>query len=639
MASSQELGQLGKHAIWEQLATFLDSLGRDAVLLILPPFAGIDRPSLGLHTLQASAAQSGREIRVLYANLLFAQLIGEMKYESLCYAPTSDLLGERIFAVAAYGAKYPGLRREGLKHFRTAQRAVELVGDEELGGLQALACEFVRLLGSTVARYRFPVIGCNSTFEQTSAAIALLAEIKRCWPEVITLIGGANCEGQMAHGVLSLCLAINYVFSGESEETFPRLLQALPECSPSVRSVIQGEPCQDLDAIPDLNYTDYYLQLANLSKQEFLHRSGSIWLPYETSRGCWWGQKHHCTFCGINGGGMTFRQKSPDVVLRQLPKLLGKHPTKKVLMVDNIMPMDYFRTLLPRLATLELGMHAFYEQKANLSLRRVELLKAAGVAVIQPGIEALSSELLRLMRKGVSASQNLALLRYARSQNVSVNWNLLYAFPGDEEEHYETTLALLPLISHLNPPSGACHLSIDRFSPYFDRREDYGIANVRPMEAYESIFPDSVNASTIAYHFVADYDCATRRDTTIVPRLEAQVDCWRAAWSHPETKAPVLAIEQVCENLYLLCDTRPSGSSKNRLSFIDADQARVALSATARHELSENLRRWAIEDARVAVELDGRVIPLATGRPEIIERFETQGHTLRDRVVPIVAAQ
>ncbi len=44
-------------------------------------------------------------------------------------------------------------------------------------------------------------------------------------------------------------------------------------------------------------------------------------MPYKTSRGCWWGQKHHCTFCGINGGGMGFRDKSPDLALDQVRKL------------------------------------------------------------------------------------------------------------------------------------------------------------------------------------------------------------------------------------------------------------------------------------------------------------------------------
>lgn len=637
--STQRYSYADHHAISNLLAGFLDSISSDAVLLILPPFAGFDRPSLGLHTLQACASSCGRQVRVLYANLLFARLLGEIKYQSLCYAPTADLLGERVFAVAAYGARYPGWRSEEKGLLRTALRAVELVDDDELEALQLLACDFAFLLAEALAKRDFPIVGCNSTFEQTSASIAILSELKRLNPAVITLMGGSNCEGEMARGILNLSPAIDYVFSGESEASFPNFVRNFCTDIPPSHTVVEGEPCLNLDAIPELDYSDYYLQLANFSEQGGLRETGSIWLPYEASRGCWWGQKHHCTFCGINGEGMIFRQKSPDVVLKQLPELLRHHPTNKVLMVDNIMPSNYFQTLLPRLAELALGMHAFYEQKANLSLRRVELIKAAGIAVIQPGIEALSSDLLRLVKKGVSAKQNLALLRYARSVELSINWNLLYAFPGDKEGDYEKTLLLLPLVTHLNPPSGACHLSIDRFSPYFDHAADYGITNVRPMDAYRSIFPATVDTSSIAYHFIADYDTAIRRDRSIVPRLEAHIEAWRAAWSCPERKAPMLAIEQVCENLYLLCDTRSADCSHHKLSFLTEDQVQVALAETSSSDVPEPLKTWALEEARVAIQYEGHLIPLATARSSLIAQFEERSLKPPRRVISIMASE
>ncbi len=40
-------------------------------------------------------------------------------------------------------------------------------------------------------------------------------------------------------------------------------------------------------------------------------------LPFESSRGCWWGEKQHCTFCGLNGGTMKHRAKSPERVLAE----------------------------------------------------------------------------------------------------------------------------------------------------------------------------------------------------------------------------------------------------------------------------------------------------------------------------------
>src|SRR5262249_46480802 len=140
-----------------------------------------------------------------------------------------------------------------------------------------------------------------------------------------------------------------------------------------------------------------------------------IWLPYESSRGCWWGARQHCTFCGLNGETMAFRQKSPDRMIDGVKRLLARYPSQNIAMIDNILPHSYFRTVLPRLAEDPPAARIYYEIKSNLTLNQVELLRRAGVERAQPGIEALSSSLLQRMKKGVLARQNLALLRYGRA--------------------------------------------------------------------------------------------------------------------------------------------------------------------------------------------------------------------------------
>jgi len=72
----------------------------DAVLIV-PPFADIYCPSLGIHLLQAAAEQAGLRVRILYANLLFAALSGAEIYNTVCYAKYNWMWGERIFAAAA----------------------------------------------------------------------------------------------------------------------------------------------------------------------------------------------------------------------------------------------------------------------------------------------------------------------------------------------------------------------------------------------------------------------------------------------------------------------------------------------------------------------------------------------------------
>jgi ribosomal peptide maturation radical SAM protein 1 len=593
------------------------------VVLIVPPFAGLDRPSLAVHLLQACARARGFELVVLYANMLLARAIGEREYGAICFASTSNLLGERFFAPAAYGMPASIYEGRGSGDRLEAERAshVPPMGWESFRQLASRAEAWAEGLASELAEAAPGIVGCTSTFEQTAASLAMLLRLKKIRPDVVTILGGANCEGEMGEGIRTLAPEIDYVFSGESEVTFLSFLAAIRAGRPPEERLLQGSPCRDLDHLPTPDFSEYYTQLAEVLPESELAAAGSIWLPYESSRGCWWGEKSHCTFCGINGGGMVFRQKSADRVVAELKVLLERHPTNKVCMVDNIMPHDYFRTLLPRLPEEVPGVHMFFEQKANLTLERVRLLKSSGVAVIQPGIEALSTPLLRLMKKGVNAAQNIALLRYARAVDLAVNWNLLYAFPGDRLSWYEDTLGLLPLLAHLNPPTGLCHLSLDRFSPYFDHAAEYGIGRLRPMAPYFDILPAHADPHKIAYHFAGDYTSESRGARRLVEDLEAGLVTWRDRWKPEANALPTLEIAPIGEGTYLLVDTRGLPGSLE-FEFLDEKQAAVALIGGAADPSPETVE-WALE-RKACVELDHRLVPLCTAPPDLLARFETR---------------
>lgn len=295
-------------------------------------------------------------------------------------------------------------------------------------------------------------------------------------------------------------------------------------------------------------------------------------------------------------------------------------------MVDNIMPHTYFDSLLPRLAEEVPDLHMFYEQKANLTLERVALLKSAGVQVIQPGIEALSTPLLRLMKKGVSASQNIALLRYARIVDLAVNWNLLYAFPGDRLEWYESTAKLMPLLTHLNPPTGLCHLSIDRFSPYFERPGEYQITNLQAMAPYFDVLPDSVDHHQLAYHFEGVYHSESREHPELMKEIEQAIEEWREVWKTVDEPRPALEVAPLSNDLFLMADSRGLPDAQE-FEFVNLARASMALVGRTILSDAEDLE-WALS-RRVCVELDGDIVPLATAPAGVLHSLENGVRAVR----------
>jgi ribosomal peptide maturation radical SAM protein 1 len=610
-------------------------------LIIVPPFFLVDQPSLAAHLLQSCAGQAGFRVSVLYANILLASAIGVEVYNAFCSLQGNALIGERLFARSAHGleplgngavrifdpstilgkAKADQIGSVGLVH-TPEERRLSL---SKLEQLEAMIPSWAEEIAAAMTRLPFQVVGCTNSFEQTNSSIALLKGIKRRRPGTVTIMGGANCDGEMAEGMASLDPAgewVDYIFSGESEATFPRFLQEFYSGQPAPGRIVYGQPCRDLDALPTPDYTEYFDQLSH-----YLPDVEGSWLAYETSRGCWWGQKHHCTFCGVNGEGMGFRQKSPNRVLADLRSMVETYPTRQVRMADNIMPYSYFQTLIPRLADELPRLEIFYEQKANLSLANVLALKKAGISSIQPGIEALSSPVLKRMDKGVLARQNIMLLRYAGSVGLRLSWNLLWGFPGDELQTYEQTLALLPLMRHFQPPFFLIHLSLERFSPYFDRPEAYGVNNLRPIAPYAAVLPPHADVEKLAYHFVGDYECAAYQNPDVMRQIGEEVADWQNCWLSGPDSIPILQVTH-SGNIFLLADTRGLPGTQP-LQILDRAQAAIAL--TARPYTPTLEIAWALEH-KLGVLVDGWYVPLATAKPDLLFEFEAEvkrrGHVL-----------
>ena len=598
-------------------------------LIIVPPFAQVNYAHLGAHMLQASALEAGFRVRVLYANILWASTIGYDRYQMfMAYAIV--LLGERSFARAAFDAEPWGrnadrifdelnnLDSTGKRGLASAKITPEAVA--RLADIEGLAPPWADAVAEAISRYSYKVVGATTSVEQIATSVALLKRVKALRPDVTAILGGANCAGCMAEQVAALDPAIDFVFSGECDTAFPEFLKNLRAGVTPDDRILRTDPISYLDNLPTPRFDEFFQQ-----HEQFLASKGMgtppNQMPYESSRGCWWGQKHQCTFCGINGLGLVYREKTHDRVLDEMRQLRDAHGNLAFAMSDAIMPWSYRKTLLPRLANEDPRFRIAYEEKANLSLKDVMLLKSAGVYWIVPGVEALSTGLLKLMNKGVLARQNIALLRYSRLCSVSLTWNLLLGFPGDQLEDYEQTLRLLPLLHHLQPPTAAYPFLVTRFSPYFDEPERYGITSIRPLQSYEDVYPDHVDVMSLAYHFEADFETCDRRYPDLRRKLEEAVEEWQKCWDAGFRSSAVLRATEMDGAMVMVRDTRGLDGTEE-YQVLPRDQAIDVLTQQP-YDPASDIQMWAVEK-RLGVIVDDCYVPLATASPELLLRYEAE---------------
>jgi ribosomal peptide maturation radical SAM protein 1 len=525
------------------------------ISLVNMPFANLSLPSIALTQLKRilESAFSGEiSVEILYLNHDFAKDLGTELYNYLANSMESlnTGLGDWFFRQAAF----PELPDNSEKYFtryfpgRNPERRQlkEQIGQKR-GGIDELMEELISKHGLEHAQ----LVGFTSMFMQNTASFALAKKLKRRNAGVITIMGGANCEFPMGGVIAHRVPDIDYVFSGPALKSLPEFVghcltgdmskvltipgiftRGMPLPQSGSRTV--GEELS-IDIPIELDYAPFVKRI----QEYFSNQNIKPILTFETSRGCWWGERAHCTFCGLNGASMGYRAMKPDLAIQLFNTLFQYSGTvTRLQAVDNILPKSYLIEVLPFLNTPS-NMDIFYEVKADLSEQDVAALARAHVWSIQPGIEALATTTLKLMKKGSTAFQNLKLLKSCVLWGVVPEWNLLVGFPGESEEVYRKYVDLIPLLTHLHPPSGAFPVRFDRFSPYYSQADNYQL-NLRPLDFYPLIYPfEKEDVFDLAYYFKDQNTEDTEPQYFVamvkwIDKLRTKVDQWRALWKDPQ---------------------------------------------------------------------------------------------------------
>nr|MDT0659387.1 RiPP maturation radical SAM C-methyltransferase [Micromonospora sp. DSM 115978] len=501
-----------------------------SVCLVAMPWQAIESPSLPIGLLKAVAVAAGRPEPVAWhgslrwVEFLLERSGGELTpadYTQVAEVGLFDGLGDWVFSGVLHDDPEFGV--ETLRRY-AAEHGVDIAVPT---AMRAYAAEFVELAADEILATGADLVGFSTTFMQNVPSLAVARRIRQLAPQVRIAFGGGNCDGDMGVALHRSYPFVDFVVRGEGEVAFPGLLAALAGEQP-VEGVpglswrrpdgvgvhnAQGPPLPP-GRIPTPLFDDWFDQLAESPVYGYVEPK----LVLESARGCWWGEKHHCTFCGLNGTAMTFRAKPAEKVLAELSHLVGRHQTLDVIMVDNIIDNRYFTQLLPRVAALDWDLRLHYEVKSNLRPSEVVALRSAGVAHVQPGIESLVTPVLKLMDKGVSGIHNVRTLRDCESAGLTVSWNWLYGFPGEGRADYAAVLPQLPRLVHLQPPAGASRILLERFSPYFENPA-LGFPARRPARLYQHVY-DLPEESLRDLVYLFDTDPAGLADADVEPLLK-----------------------------------------------------------------------------------------------------------------------
>lgn len=615
------------------------------VALVSMPFSLPDRPSLGLSLLKSSLGLRGISSRVLYPALWLASSIKDpLAVWRIAQNARDALAGEWVFAEAVFGED-PQLDKAFIDYLMESSHSPLLANPasqmaEDVRLLRSGVSDFLDTCMTVVNWGACRVVGFTTTFHQTLPSVALATRIKERYPHVVIAFGGANCEGDMGVQLLRSFPCIDLVCIGEGDNAFPEAVSRILEGTAvgdiqgiihrdaligddNTRVDIRPDVVSDLNRLPYPDFDDFF------EAYKASGFSARVALPFETSRGCWWGAKNPCRFCGVNGSKSAYRSKVPDRALAEIRHLVDSYGSYQPVFQasDSILDYHYLDTLLPNLCGLNLTRDMFYEVKANLTEDQVRSLAEAGVTSVQAGIESLSSSILRLMNKGVSMLQCVQLLKWSQQYGVMVSWNVIVAFPGELETEYTAMANLIPNLTHLMPPINVVPVRFDRFSAYFKAPNSYGIRRLVPKESYFHVFRGirKEDINQIAYYFDGEYDQAQSWPEYTAPLFNA-IRNWVG-----EYKTAKLYSFAVDDNTLYVQDTRRAAGSAHYL-FRGVD--RLVLQATHRIRSESHVTQYVEE--HMGSSISPEEIRASLGRLTVDKLIISEGGRYLSVVVPLM---
>ncbi|MGH8907594.1 MAG: RiPP maturation radical SAM C-methyltransferase, partial [Egibacteraceae bacterium] len=513
------------------------------VALVSMPTLAARFPSFQLALLKPTLERAGFEVEPLSLFLRFGQRIGWRLNDALADVYPC-MVGEWIWAKTAFGDS--GDTAEYFRTFGSNLQSICARAGCELDDIARVREQdvpaFIEWAMREIDWPSYGLVGFTVVFQQMVASLALAKAIKRAHPGVPIIFGGATFEDDIAFEILARNPQVDFIHCGDADLSFPEVVSRVyaGRSLQGIRGVMRRENgtiayegrapnLGDLDRTPVPDFDEYF-SVRTATGYEHDGGAREVMLPIETARGCWYGMKNHCTFCGLNRAGMEFRRKSPDRVLEMLKTLSRRYGTRYFNAIDNILAPGYISLLFGRLAEAHSDLKLHYEIRPKLSRAQLGMMRRGGLASVQPGIESFSTHVLALMKKNTTGMKNLELLKWTTYYGIDNSYNILFGFPGETAQDYEQQAEVIRRISHLQPPYAMAQARPDRGSPMFEQPSEHCISSLRPSACYRHIYPADYDLRRVSYFFEHDIDNILSWDG--YQTCFDLVTEWKQRWKH-----------------------------------------------------------------------------------------------------------
>ncbi len=326
------------------------------------------------------------------------------------------------------------------------------------------------------------VIGISLAFPgQIQPGFALAYTLRHALPAAHITVGGPAVTqllaGLAAEKIPPLLGPFDSAVLYEGEEMLLALVRMLAGGQTPPR-VLTGKRNTDLSRLPSPDF-------AGLPLDKYL--SPELVLPYDPTRGCYWGK---CAFChyGLSPlGTAAYRERPIDRIVAHLLELEARWGCRTVYFSQDAFAPRTARELSRQLraAGTSLRWSSDMRPEPGLTPECCRDLKDGGALSLALGIETASPRLLKMIDKGVSFKDVRAAVKNLSAAGIAVEAMCFTEFPTETWDEAESTIAFIEerrdhIALFIIGRFGLCHGARVAHYP-----EDYGIQKIWRLKGDE----------------------------------------------------------------------------------------------------------------------------------------------------------
>lgn len=235
-------------------------------------------------------------------------------------------------------------------------------------------------------------------------------------------------EGE--HTLLSLCRAL------ERDDTLDGIANlVLPDSVLGARRV-PGPPTVDLRTLPAPDFD-------GLPLDRYL--SPHLLLPYDPTRGCYWGRCAFCHYGLTDAGTARYRERPLDTIIEHLTHLSRHHRTRYFYFSqDSVAPKMLVRLAEALSGTdLDLRWGTDLRPESYLTAERCQTLRRGGAVACSLGVESAHPRVLALIDKGIVPSTAARAVRHLAAAGIAAELMCFTDFPTETYAEAVDTLQFL----------------------------------------------------------------------------------------------------------------------------------------------------------------------------------------------------